>query len=45
MQRDMNLEDDFFKQKKVTLCNLFLYSMAELGEYARSGQSQENRVA
>lgn len=41
----MNLEDDFFKQKKVTLCNLFLYSMAELGEYARSGQSQENRVA
>lgn len=45
MQRDINLEDDFFKQKEATLCNLFLYPTEELGEYARSGQSQENRVA
>lgn len=39
------LEDAFFQKRDATLSNLFLYPTRELGEYAKSENSQANRIA
>ena len=45
MQPGAPLKDDFCRRSEATGRNLFLYSTEELGDYAKSGRSQERRVA